>query len=759
MPPIPAASSHASARSFRYEVVGRQPAEGHPEHFVLDLSADGHARLGHEHGPVRRSWTARTEPVVWTRLLKAVEDMPAGSPAQEPSDGEPVHRSLQVLDASQTRTVAWDGGTASLRAAALLDSLVAQISGPASDLVANTLPPLIHRLTGEPADDPRGHEPTAVFGQVGGQDAFAVARTSGGFGLYAVEPLKLLAETADQGQLHRALVLGSDGTRDLLVTSGQDNAVWAWDLTGSDGLVHARVGHSGPVGAVAFPADPEGELVYSGGADGNVWAWGAEDGKEVGALTGHEHMVNALAGGRVGDLDLLVSGGDDGTVRVRDTATGGSMGSITPGTEWINAVAFTGSEGRGLVAATGSDHVIRVWDLAADKPTRRLSGHTAAVTGLAFLGLANRAVLASCSYDGTIRTWDAETGDALDTWPAQDAWPAALAAVPSPGGPLLLSGGATGTVRVWDAHGTEVRALATDHGPVQALAAAEIDGVPVAAVGSLDGSLGVWDVATGSVRQVLAPDDGPVTSVCFSPAGDRIVCGTSRGTVRVHGADDGALRLVPTPHTDAVAALAFLPVAGGLVASAGADRTVRTWEAATGTPLLRLRGHEAPVTLLAAGQAGTDPVLASADEDGALLVWDALSGRRLLDLRTTRPLTALAFGTVDGVDILVGAEQDGPVRVWEPASGEELVAVDHDGSEVTVLAVRAFYEITVLLIGTRDGEVRTRRLPDGADMGAADVTLTPLALSFAPPETLLVAGVDGLTTVPFTPEVVGNGAG
>ncbi|MGC5412444.1 hypothetical protein ACPXCX_53665, partial [Streptomyces sp. DT225] len=92
---------------------------------------------------------------MWTRLLKAVEDMPAGGPAQEPSAGEPVHRRLQILDASQTRTVAWDGRTASLRAAALLDSLVAQISGPDSDLVANTLPPLVHRLTGEPADDPR----------------------------------------------------------------------------------------------------------------------------------------------------------------------------------------------------------------------------------------------------------------------------------------------------------------------------------------------------------------------------------------------------------------------------------------------------------------------------------------------------------------------------------------------------------------------------------------------------------------------------
>ncbi|THA70674.1 WD40 repeat domain-containing protein [Streptomyces sp. A0958] len=697
---------------------------------------------------------------MWTRLLKAVENMPSGSPAHGPSDHEPVHRHLQVLGASsQPKTVAWDGKAPSLRAGAILDSLVAQMSGPVSDLVANTLPPLTHRTVAESAGDPPGQEPAAVFGTVGGHAAFAVARTGGGFGVYAADPLKLLGETADAGQPIRALALGSDGARDLLVTSGDDNALWAWDLTGTDGLVHARGGHGGAVGAVAFPADPDGELVYSGGADGNVWAWGGRDGNEAGALTGHERTVNALAGARVGDLGLLVSGGDDGTVRVRNTATGESLRSFTPGAEWINAVAITGAEGRGLVAAAGSDHVIRVWDLATGAPTQALSGHTAAVTGLAFLDLGDRAVLASCSYDGTIRTWDAEAGEALDKWPAQDAWPAALAAAPSPGGPLIVSGGATGTVRVWDAKGTELRALTTDDGPVQALALAELDGISVAAVGSLDGSLGLWDVATGSVRYVLDPDDGPITSVCFGPAADRIVCGTARGTVRVHSGPDGALQLVPTPHTDTIAALAFLPAAGGLVASAGADRTVRTWEAATGRPLLRLRGHGTGVTRLAAGQVGAAPALASADEDAVVLVWDALSGRRLLDLRAAGPVTALAFGTVDGVDVLAAAEEHGPVRVWDLASGDELVALDTADSGVLTLTVCVLDGATVLLTGTRDGEVRARRLPDGAEMGAIDVALMPLALSFAPPGTLRVTGGDGLTTIAFAPEVVGHGAG
>ncbi|WP_405805613.1 WD40 repeat domain-containing protein [Streptomyces sp. NBC_00210] len=691
-----------------------------------------------------------------TRLLKAMESMPSGGATEDLSPREPVHRRLQVFGAAPLpRTVTWDEGADSVRAGAILDSLIAQISGVRSNLVANTLPPLTRREVGHAAGAAGGlpgQEAVAVFGAVGDRPAFALARTGGGFGVFSVDPLKTLGETAEAGQPIRALALGSDGGRDLLVTGGDDSTVWAWDLTGDDGLLHARGGHGGAVRAVTARDDLDDDgLVYSGGADGNIWGWGSRDGTEVGALTGHDRTVNALATARVSGLSLLVSGGDDGTVRVWNTDTGESLRTFTPQTEWVNAVAITGAAGQGVVAAACSDHVIRVWDILTGTRTHALRGHSAAVTGLAFLDLEGRAVLASCSYDGTIRTWEVADGRPLDKWPAQDAWPAALAAAPSPGGAVLVSGGATGTVRVWDAKGKALRALTTDCGPVQALALAELDGSTAAAVGCLDGSLRLWDVATASVRWALDPDDGPITSVAFGPAADTVVCGTARGTVRVHSTVDGALQLVPTPHTDRILSLAFLPVAGGVVASAGADRTVRTWEAATGRPLLRLRGHAAAVTRLAAGQVGAVVALASADEDAKILVWDAVSGQRLLDLRAARPVSALAFGAVDAVGILAAAEPHGPIRVWDVVSGDELATLDTSDTVVVALTVCVLDGDTALLVGTRDRTVRAWRLPDGAEMGEVSVPQRPLALSFFPPGTLHVAGSGGLTTIEHFP--------
>jgi WD40 repeat protein len=128
----------------------------------------------------------------------------------------------------------------------------------------------------------------------------------------------------------------------------------------------------------------------------------------------------------------------------------------------------------------------------------------------------------------------------------------------------------------------------------------------------------------------------------------------------------GTNRLVQVGWADAVV---FSPN-GKILASSGNANTISLWDAATGKRLLELKGHQHGVTGIAFSP--DSKTLASSSYDATVRLWDTASGKELHKIPGT---PNAGFGNVviskDG-KYLVTSGFDNAVRVFDPSTGNEI---------------------------------------------------------------------------------------
>jgi len=166
--------------------------------------------------------------------------------------------------------------------------------------------------------------------------------------------------------------------------------------------------------------------------------------------------------------------------------------------------------------------------------------------------------------------------------------------------------------------------------------------------------------------------DGEVHSVAFSPDGATLASGGADGKIRLWDVKSGQEKTTLDAHPMQVECLAFSPD-GKLLASAGEyDPEIRLWDTQSWQPSIILRGHAESagygVFSLAINHPGT--LLASGGADKSVRLWDAnptspTFGKELVTLqRHSDWVDSLVF-TPDDAALISASDRDGTIRIWQ----------------------------------------------------------------------------------------------
>jgi WD40 repeat protein len=254
----------------------------------------------------------------------------------------------------------------------------------------------------------------------------------------------------------------------------------------------------------------------------------------------------------------------------------------------------------------------------------------------------------------------------------------------SPDGRKLAVGRRSGKVRLWDTEGfrTETTIDGQPPGSMVMAVAFGPDGT-ILATGGTAGTARLLDLRTGKEVRSLGGHQGSIRQAAFDPRRAVLAVASFR-KVRIWSLEDGSLLREIQAHEDRVYDAAFSPD-GRLLATCGAEGTVKLWDAGTWAEIRNLHrtgGEE--ILCLAFSPDGK--ILASGTAAGKIPVWDPASGRELgVCLGHTSRVNRLAF-TPDGRS-LISCGGDRTVKIWDPVVFQEKLTLPAGEKNLNAVAV------------------------------------------------------------------------
>jgi WD40 repeat protein len=239
-------------------------------------------------------------------------------------------------------------------------------------------------------------------------------------------------------------------------------------------------------------------------------------------------------------------------------------------------------------------------------------------------------------------------------------------------------------------------------------------------------------------KSLFAENFGGVWSVAFSPDGEYLAAGDTKGNILLRRVADGQPMRIFTGHHAWVVSLAFSPD-GKTLASGSCDSTAKLWNVTTGQCLHSLKEHEQEVWSVAFSPDGT--TLASGCDDAKARIWSVSTGECLQMLQGHQSEVLSVAFSLDGQKLISGS-QDSTIRVWELNQGTEVQIFR--GHEDGVRSISLSPDGQILASASSDRTIRLWELQTGKCLQVlAGHTTVVLSVTFSPQGNLLASSSIG----------------